>query len=75
MADEDDIFRNLSAPVENVQEYRLGGYHPLHLRDSLLDGRYLVLRKLGYGSYSTTWLAHDRKYVLNPIVCSVQDNC
>jgi hypothetical protein len=45
------IFRDLRAPVENVQEYRLRGYHPLHLRDSLLDGRYLVLRKLGYGSF------------------------
>ena len=65
MADDDDIFRHITAPVENVLEYRPGGYHPLHLKDSLHDGRYLILRKLGYGSYSTTWLARDRRYVFN----------
>lgn len=64
MANDDEIFHHLTAPVENVEEYRLGGYHPLHPKDSLLNGRYLVLRKLGHGSYSTTWLTHDRKYVL-----------
>lgn len=43
---------------EEVDEYRPGGFHPVHLRD-LLDGRYEVLHKLGYGGFSTTWLVRD----------------
>ena len=66
MTDEGELFYPLAAAIEDVEEYRPRGYHPLYLNDSLHEGRYLILRKLGYGSYSTTWLARDRKYVLNP---------
>ena len=38
--------------------YHLGGHHPVHLGDVLGD-RYRVIRKLGYGSFSTAWLAVD----------------
>ncbi|KAK5683986.1 hypothetical protein LTS10_003850 [Elasticomyces elasticus] len=44
--------------VENVEGYRPGGYHPVHLGDTL-DGRYRILHKLGAGGFSTTWLARD----------------
>lgn len=44
--------------VENIEEYRPGGYHPVHLGDHL-DGRYKVLHKLGSGGFSTTWLVRD----------------
>lgn len=27
------------------------------------DGRYVILRKLGWGMSSSTWLAHDQQYV------------
>lgn len=64
MADDDEVFYHLTAPVEDVEGYKVGGYHPVHLNDSRLGGRYLVIRKLGHGSYSTMWLVHDRKYVL-----------
>ena len=65
MSNPEQIFHDINAPVEYVDEYKPGGYHPLRLGEYLRDGRYLVLRKLGYGSYSTVWLARDRVYVFN----------
>lgn len=49
--------------AEPLHRYRPGGYHPVALGDSLSDGRYKVLHKLGWGSYSTTWAAKDQLYV------------
>jgi len=33
------------------------GYNPLSLGDSLADGKYQIVRKLGWGGYSSAWLA------------------
>ena len=44
--------------VERLDGYRPGGYHPIQLNDKL-HGRYSVTEKLGYGTYSTIWLARD----------------
>ncbi|KAF5671132.1 CMGC SRPK kinase [Fusarium denticulatum] len=46
--------------AELLHRYRPGGYHPVALGDLLSDGRYRVLHKLGWGSYSTTWAAKDQ---------------
>ncbi|KAL9104700.1 MAG: hypothetical protein Q9163_000378 [Psora crenata] len=46
--------------VEDVEKYRKGGFHPIHLGDALKGGRYCVLHKLGHGGFSTVWLAHDK---------------
>lgn len=51
---------------ENVLDYRPGGYHPVALGDTLKNGRYKIYHKLGYGGFSTVWVARDSKYV----VCS-----
>ncbi|OJJ95917.1 hypothetical protein ASPACDRAFT_126205 [Aspergillus aculeatus ATCC 16872] len=45
--------------VEDLHRYCPGGYPPLQVGDSLADGRYQVVGKLGYGGYSTIWLARD----------------
>ena len=44
--------------VEDIEEYRLGGYHPVHLADTYHE-RYKILHKLGSGGFSTTWLTRD----------------
>ncbi|KAK6348099.1 hypothetical protein TWF718_005914 [Orbilia javanica] len=45
--------------AECVELYRPGGYHPVHIGDLFHNRRYKVLSKLGYGAYSTVWLARD----------------
>ncbi|KAJ9264194.1 hypothetical protein DTO212C5_7253 [Paecilomyces variotii] len=53
-----------SYPVaEEPDYYKAGGFHPISLGDTLGSGQYTVLRKLGYGQYSTVWLARDYKFV------------
>ncbi|OJI88158.1 hypothetical protein ABZX51_009210 [Aspergillus tubingensis] len=57
--------------VENLEGYIPGGYHPTSINDEFCHGRYIIIHKLGYGSYSTVWLACDRhknQYVALKIV-------
>lgn len=44
---------------EGSDEYRRGGYHAVRLGDWFKSGRYVVHRKLGWGHFSTVWLAWD----------------
>ncbi|KXS15877.1 kinase-like protein, partial [Gonapodya prolifera JEL478] len=44
---------------EDLTDYARGGYHPVRLGDVVGDGRYTVVRKLGWGHFSTVWLARD----------------
>ncbi|KAI0736368.1 kinase-like protein [Fomitopsis betulina] len=46
---------------EDWEDYVKGGYHPVHIGDTFSDGRYTVVRKLGWGHFSTVWLAKDAK--------------
>ena len=46
---------------EDWEDYCKGGYHPVHIGDTFSDGRYTVVRKLGWGHFSTVWLAKDSK--------------
>lgn len=51
--------------VERLEMYEPGGYHPVMI-DDLLHNRYRIVDKLGYGGYSTIWLARDetvKRYV------------
>lgn len=51
--------------VERLDMYEPGGYHPVMI-GNLLHGRYRIVDKLGYGGYSTIWLARDdrlKRYV------------
>ena len=36
-----------------------GGYHPVHIGELYKEGRYTVIRKLGWGHFSTVWLVKD----------------
>lgn len=43
---------------EPESQYEYGGYHPVEIND-LFDDRYHVIRKLGFGHFSTVWLCRD----------------
>lgn len=54
-----------SKKLRGFEKYQPGGYHPILIGD-VLQSRYRVVHKLGYGTYSTTWLCRDsqsNKYV------------
>ena len=40
-----------------------GGFYPVRLGETFDDGRFVITRKLGWGGFSSVWLAGDRKYV------------
>ncbi|GMH06611.1 hypothetical protein Nepgr_008451 [Nepenthes gracilis] len=46
---------------EEVDSYRKGGYHAVRVGDSFNGGRYIAQRKLGWGQFSTVWLAYDTR--------------
>jgi len=48
---------------EDWEDYVKGGYHPVHIGDTFSDGRYVVVRKLGWGHFSTVWLANDTNLI------------
>lgn len=44
---------------EAIARYRPGGYHPVRIGDIFNNGKYKIVSKLGYGVYSTVWLARN----------------
>ncbi|CDW53654.1 Serine:threonine protein kinase spk 1 [Trichuris trichiura] len=55
---------------ENPREYGKGGYCLVHLGD-VLNNRYYVIRKMGWGHFSTVWLCWDtnmKRFVASKIV-------
>ncbi|CAN4118145.1 unnamed protein product [Withania somnifera] len=44
---------------EGTDDYRRGGYHAVRVGDTFKSGRYVVQSKLGWGHFSTVWLAWD----------------
>ncbi|KAF9426869.1 serine/threonine protein kinase, CMGC group [Podila epigama] len=57
--DYDDTHSIYSDEEEDMEDYRRGGYHYISVGDVFHDGRYVTLRKLGWGHFSTVWLARD----------------
>jgi serine/threonine-protein kinase SRPK3 len=43
--------------VEKVTDYRMGGFCPISIGQII--GKYEIFAKIGYGGYSTVWLAKD----------------
>ena len=52
---------NVTAEEEDSEDYCKGGYHPVSVGENYKEGRYTVTRKLGWGHFSTVWLARDNK--------------
>ncbi|CAK9320816.1 unnamed protein product [Citrullus colocynthis] len=46
---------------EGIDSYRKGGYHAVRIGDHFAGGRYVAQRKLGWGQFSTVWLAYDTR--------------
>ncbi|KAJ2158783.1 serine/threonine protein kinase, CMGC [Coemansia sp. RSA 552] len=55
----DDYSDEPDMEEEDIEDYRKGGYHPVKIGDSFKNQRYKVVRKLGWGHFSTVWLAYD----------------
>ena len=61
------FFWDIDDKVEDIQQYTQGGFHPVHLGNIIAPSKgtpqsYCILHKLGWGTFSTVWLAkvlHD----------------
>ncbi|XP_047308382.1 SRSF protein kinase 2-like [Impatiens glandulifera] len=79
MADEQNGLKSESSDYssedEGTEDYRRGGYHSVKIGDSFKHGRYVVQSKLGWGHFSTVWLAwdtHQLRYVALKVQKSAQ---
>ncbi|XP_030071852.1 SRSF protein kinase 2 isoform X3 [Microcaecilia unicolor] len=71
---EEEILGSDDEEQEDPADYCKGGYHPVKIGD-LFNGRYHVIRKLGWGHFSTVWLCWDmqeRRFVAMKVVKSAQ---
>ncbi|KAL0908815.1 hypothetical protein M5K25_023323 [Dendrobium thyrsiflorum] len=50
---------NYTSEDEGTEDYRRGGYHAVRVGDTFKQGTYVVQSKLGWGHFSTVWLAWD----------------
>lgn len=73
-ANDDLAYSSEEEEQESPEDYRKGGYHPVNIGDLFLQ-RYHVIRKIGWGHFSTVWLCwdlEDKRYVALKIVKSAQ---
>merc|ERR1711990_1130830 len=56
--EEEEILGSDDDEQEAPGDYQKGGYHPVKIGD-LFHNRYHVIRKLGWGHFSTVWLCWD----------------
>ncbi|XP_066526900.1 SRSF protein kinase 1b isoform X3 [Hoplias malabaricus] len=71
---EDEILGSDDEEQEDPNDYCKGGYHHVKIGD-LFNGRYHVIRKLGWGHFSTVWLAWDvpgKRFVAMKVVKSAE---
>lgn len=50
---------DMSDIIEPQKYYRSGGYHPVSIGSKMHKQRYLIKKRLGWGYFSTVWLAQD----------------
>lgn len=64
--DEDEDYSSCDEKnEESLKDYKPGGYHPAFKGEKYKDGRYILVRKLGWGHFSTVWLAKDSQSLKN----------
>ncbi|XP_065603523.1 SRSF protein kinase 1 [Cyrtonyx montezumae] len=71
---EEEILGSDDDEQEDPNDYCKGGYHLVKIGD-LFNGRYHVIRKLGWGHFSTVWLAWDiqgKRFVAMKVVKSAE---
>ncbi|KAL5081849.1 hypothetical protein RYX36_010270 [Vicia faba] len=75
MAEDHKDATDYSSEDEGTEDYRRGGYHKVQIGDTFKNGCYVVQTKLGWGHFSTVWLAwdtHNLRYVALKIQKSAQ---
>ncbi|CAL8323329.1 unnamed protein product [Merluccius merluccius] len=71
---EEEILGSDDEEQEDPNDYCKGGYHHVKIGD-LFNGKYHVIRKLGWGHFSTVWLAWDiqvKRFVAMKVVKSAE---
>ncbi|PNY07104.1 SRSF protein kinase 2-like protein [Trifolium pratense] len=59
MAEDRKDGSDYSSEDEGTEDYRRGGYHAVQIGDTFKHGCYVIQSKLGWGHFSTVWLAWD----------------
>uniref|UniRef100_A0A8B9LTA6 non-specific serine/threonine protein kinase n=1 Tax=Astyanax mexicanus TaxID=7994 RepID=A0A8B9LTA6_ASTMX len=71
---DEEILGSDDEEQEDPNDYCKGGYHHVKIGD-LYNGKYHVIRKLGWGHFSTVWLALDiqgKRFVAMKVVKSAE---
>ncbi|KAL1266057.1 hypothetical protein QQF64_004084 [Cirrhinus molitorella] len=71
---DEEILGSDDEEQEDPNDYCKGGYHHVKIGD-LFNGRYHIIRKLGWGHFSTVWLAWDiqgKRFVAMKVVKSAE---
>ncbi|XP_017212769.2 SRSF protein kinase 1a isoform X1 [Danio rerio] len=71
---DEEILGSDDEEQEDPNDYCKGGYHHVKIGD-LLNSKYHVIRKLGWGHFSTVWLAWDiqgKRFVAMKVVKSAE---
>ena len=57
---------------EGEAGYKPGGYHPVKVGE-VYNQRYVVIKKLGWGHFSTVWMVKDRKVIATGGVAALKE--
>ncbi|XP_043107282.1 SRSF protein kinase 1b isoform X6 [Puntigrus tetrazona] len=71
---DEEILGSDDEEQEDPNDYCKGGYHHVKIGD-LFNGRYHIIRKLGWGHFSTVWFAWDiqgKRFVAMKVVKSAE---
>lgn len=55
-----EMLQDIKVEEEDLPYFEVGGYYPIDIGE-VFASRYAIVGKLGFGTYSTVWLARDLK--------------